>query len=97
MPVGSIADAVTQLKQISKSLSFSDIQVGTVCEGYIESICQYGAFIDMGGVTVFVHRTCLLNPSEFPLDFYTPGNQIMVRVTEIDCENRRIFCEEYRP
>lgn len=67
MIVGSITGAVTQLKQAAKPMPFSDIHAGAVCEGRIENICQYGVFFDIGNVTVFVHKTCLLNPDMLPL------------------------------
>lgn len=95
MVIGSITGAVTQLKQAAKPISFSDIQVGAVYEGRIEIIRQYGVFVDIGNVTVLVHKTCLLNPGECPLDFYIPGNRIVIRITEIDGEKGRVSGEEY--
>lgn len=97
MIVGSITGAVTQLKQAAKPMPFSDIHAGVVYEGRIENICQYGVFVDIGNVTVFVHKTCLLNPGECPLDFYIPGNRIVVRITEIDGAKERVSGEEYHP
>lgn len=60
-------------------------------------ICQYGVFVDIGNVAVFVHKAHLLNPGECPLDFYIPGNRIVVRVNEIDYAKGRISGEEYYP
>lgn len=95
--VGSISDVVTLLKQTTKSIFFSDVYAGAVYEGRIEMICQYGVFVDIGNVTVFVHKAHLLNPGECPLDFYIPGNRIVVRVNEIDYAKGRISGEEYYP
>ena len=69
-----------------------DLQVGMVVPGLVSNITAFGAFVNIG-----VHQDGLVHISQLadkfvssPGDVVKLGQQVMVRVTEVDLKRKRI-------
>lgn len=68
----------------------SAIQEGTVLEGAVKNITDYGAFIDLGGVDGLLHVTDISwSRVNHPSDVFQVGQIVKVKVIKIN-ENNRI-------
>jgi len=70
---------------------FEQVVAGQVIEGTIKSIVDYGLFVDIGGFEGLVHRT-EISWKEVPVPpkSFSVGNQVEVKVLEVDKEKERI-------
>ena len=67
------------------------LQKGQVRKGVVSSIVNFGAFVDLGGVDGLVHVSELAQRHvEVPDQVVTVGQEVMVKVIDIDLERRRI-------
>jgi len=74
-----------------KARRYAEVQEGSVLDGTVRSLTEYGAFVDLGGVDGLLHISDIswsrvANVS----DVLTIGQQIEVKVLKIDPETRRI-------
>jgi small subunit ribosomal protein S1 len=68
-----------------------EIAPGDICTGVVSNLCDFGAFIDLGGIDGLIHISELswgrvIHPREM-LDI---GQQVRVHVISVDRDNRRI-------
>ena len=76
-------------KQREKLLT--NIKEGSILEGRIKNITDYGAFIDLGGIDGLVHITDIAwRKINHPSDLLEVGNQIKVKVLKFDEEITRL-------
>lgn len=76
-------------KQREKLLT--NIKEGSVLEGRIKNITDYGAFIDLGGIDGLVHITDIAwRKINHPSDLLKVGNQVKVKVLKYDEEITRL-------
>ncbi|MDR2685144.1 MAG: 30S ribosomal protein S1 [Rickettsiales bacterium] len=73
-------------REVIKKLS-----VGTIIEGLIKNVTEYGAFIDLGGIDGLLHVTDIswkrvANPKEV----LHVGDKVKVKVIQFDAESRRV-------
>lgn len=69
----------------------SDIQEGSVLDGVVKNITDYGAFIDLGGVDGLLHVTDISwSRISHPSEVLTMGQTIKVQVIKYNEENQRI-------
>src|SRR5918997_689648 len=67
------------------------LQPGLVIEGQISNIVDFGAFVDLDGVDGLVHISELAQQHvENPREIVQPGQDVRVKVLEIDSERRRL-------
>src|SRR2546422_849887 len=67
------------------------LQPGLVVEGQISNIVDFGAFVDLDGVEGLVHISELApHHVESPREIVHPGDEIRVKILEIDSERRRL-------
>jgi small subunit ribosomal protein S1 len=67
------------------------LAVGSIFEGPVTSITDYGAFVDIGGIEGMVHVSELSRRRVgHPKEIVTPGQVVKVKVTKIDETGRRI-------
>src|SRR5919206_492501 len=67
------------------------LQPGLIIEGQISNIVDFGAFVDLDGVDGLVHISELAQPHvNNPREIVQPGDEIRVRILEIDSERRRL-------
>lgn len=77
---------------ISSIKTIEDLKVGEVLQGVIRNVTAFGAFIDLG-----LHQDGLCHISELsksfvkdPLDVVNIGQQVKVKVIDVDIEKKRI-------
>jgi len=76
-------------KQREKLLT--NIKEGSILEGRIKNITDYGAFIDLGGIDGLVHITDIAwRKINHPSDLLEVGNQIKVKILKYDEEITRL-------
>ena len=76
-------------KQREKLLT--NIKEGSILEGRIKNITDYGAFIDLGGIDGLIHITDIAwRKINHPSDLLEVGNQVKVKVLKYDEEITRL-------
>lgn len=90
--IGSIKQLLDEEKEAKSKEFWANIEVNKMYIGTVTSISEYGAFVDLDGVV-----QGLLHISEMtwerdkkPKDIVSVGEEIKVRVKELDKENKRI-------
>jgi len=79
-----------ELKEQRQKL-LSNISEGSVIEGKIKNITDYGAFIDLGGIDGLVHVTDISwRKINHPSDVLTLGEKIKVKILKFDQEITRL-------
>ena len=79
-----------ELKEQKKQL-LDKIEEGSIIEGRVKNITDYGAFIDLGGIDGLVHITDIAwRKINHPSDFLEIGNQIKVKILKYDEEITRL-------
>jgi small subunit ribosomal protein S1 len=71
--------------------TYERLEEGAVVEGRVRSITDFGAFVDLGGVDGLVHVTEIsYGRVGHPRDALTVGDEVQVKVLELDREKDRI-------
>jgi len=74
-----------------KARRYAEVQEGSVLDGTVRTIMEYGAFVDLGGVDGLLHISDIAWSRVANVgDVLTVGQQIEVKVLKIDPETRRI-------
>ena len=88
--IGSIKELVEEEKKKRLEEFWNNIDVGKKYLGTVTSISDYGAFVDIGGVQGLLHISEMTwGRNQNPRDILTVGQEIEVRVKELDKENKR--------
>lgn len=84
--------AVVEQNQATKKQElFEGIKVGSVIEGTVQRLTDFGAFVDIGGIDGLVHISQLShNHIDKPSDVVQEGEKVNVKVLSIDRDNERI-------
>lgn len=90
--IGSIRALLDEEKNIKSKEFWDNIEVGKMYIGTVTSLSEYGAFVDLEGIV-----QGLLHISEMtwerdkkPKDILSVGQEIKVKIKELDKENKRI-------
>lgn len=76
-------------KQVSKV--WDNIEVGKKYEGFVKSITDFGAFVDIGGVDGLIHVSELSwTKIKHPSEVLKIGDKVSVNILEFDKEKNRI-------
>ncbi|QAA22626.1 30S ribosomal protein S1 [Sporolactobacillus terrae] len=74
-----------------KTATLESIQEGSVLEGTVQRLTDFGAFVDIGGVDGLVHISQLAHYHvEIPSEVVAEGDHVKVKVLAVDPENERI-------
>jgi small subunit ribosomal protein S1 len=74
-----------------KEESFNALTEGSVVEGTVRSVMDFGAFVDLGGVDGLVHVTEMSwQRGVKPGDVVRTGDQVQVKILKIDRDKRKI-------
>lgn len=88
--IGSIKELVEEEKKKKLEEFWNNIEVGKKYLGTVTSLSDYGAFVDIGGVQGLLHISEMTwGRNQNPRDILTVGQEIEVRVKELDKENKR--------
>ncbi|WP_413380455.1 30S ribosomal protein S1 [Alkalihalobacillus sp. 1P02AB] len=67
------------------------IEPGSVIEGTVQRLTNFGAFVDLGGVDGLVHISQLAHHRvESPSDVVSEGDKVKVKVLSVDTESERV-------
>lgn len=67
------------------------LQSGTVCKGVVTNLCDFGAFVDLGGVEGLIHISELSwGRVGHPRDVLRSGQQVEVYIMSVDPQEGRI-------
>ncbi len=74
-----------------KEQLLNELQVGEVRTGRVSSLCEFGAFVDLGGADGLIHISQLSwKPVAHPGDVLQVGDEINVYVIAVDRQKKRI-------
>ncbi len=89
--VVSRAALLREEKKRLREETLARLEVGGVAEGKVRSLTDFGAFVDLGGVDGLVHVTEISHRHvRKPSDALEIGQEVRVKVLEIDTERNRI-------
>ena len=78
-------------RESKRSNTLSSIHEGKVMSGIVKNITEYGVFVDLGGVDGLLHITDMSwGRIKHPSDLFKIGDQINVRVLNLDLEKERV-------
>lgn len=70
---------------------FSNIQPGSIIRGQVTNVCDFGAFVDLGGIEGLVHISEMSwGRVHHPRDLVQPGQEVEVYVLSVDPEQERV-------
>ncbi|WCK56063.1 30S ribosomal protein S1 [Aneurinibacillus sp. Ricciae_BoGa-3] len=74
-----------------KNQVLEDLQVGSVIEGTVQRLTDFGAFVDVGGVDGLVHISEIsYTHVDKPSDVLKEGDKVNVKILKVDPANERI-------
>jgi small subunit ribosomal protein S1 len=74
-----------------KNQVLEDLQVGSVIEGTVQRLTDFGAFVDVGGVDGLVHISEIsYTHVDKPSDVLKEGDKVSVKILKVDPANERI-------
>lgn len=78
-------------RETKKEDTLKVLEEGSVMEGIVKNITDYGAFIDLGGIDGLLHITDLSwGRLQHPSEMLTVGDSINVKVLKFDKEKERV-------
>ncbi len=78
-------------REIKKEDTLKVLEEGSVMEGIVKNITDYGAFIDLGGIDGLLHITDLSwGRLQHPSEMLNVGDSIQVKVLKFDKEKERV-------
>ncbi|MEZ4318986.1 MAG: S1 RNA-binding domain-containing protein [Myxococcota bacterium] len=72
------------------STFWQSVVLGQELEGVVRNVQSFGAFVDVGGVDGLIPKRELSWGDEAPSDLIGVGEQVTVRVLEVDHQNRKL-------
>lgn len=88
--IGSVKVVVEEEKQKKAEEFWNSIEIGKKYIGTVTSISDYGAFVDIGGAQGLLHISEITwGRNQNPRDLLKVGQEIEVKVKELDRENKR--------
>jgi small subunit ribosomal protein S1 len=83
--------AMSELRKEQKERLLQELKEGDTCQGEVSSLCDFGAFIDLGGADGLVHLSELSwGRVNHPSEVLKVGDKVSVYVLSVDREKRRI-------
>lgn len=83
--------AVQESREHKKDELLSQLREGDVRTGTVSSVCDFGAFVDIGGADGLVHLSEISwSRVKHPSEVLKPGDKVQVYILSIDNERKRI-------
>lgn len=83
--------AVQEVREVKKDELLSSLKEGDIRTGTVSSVCDFGAFVDIGGADGLVHLSELSwSRVKHPGEVLKVGDRIPVYILSIDNERKRI-------
>lgn len=78
-------------RQELKEKTLKCIEEGSVIDGIVKNITDYGCFVDLGGIDGLLHITDMSwGRVNHPSDLFKVGDEVRVKVLKFDPENERV-------
>lgn len=88
--IGSIKELVEEEKSQKQAEFWNNIEIGKKYIGTVTALSDYGAFVDIGGAQGLLHISEMTwGRNQNPRDILEVGQEIGVKVIELDKENKR--------
>ena len=85
------SERAAQVESGKRSQIIHKLTLGTIVEGHVTNLCDFGAFIDLGGVEGLIHISELSwGRVAHPTDMLTTGEKIKVTILDINEVEERI-------
>lgn len=89
--VGSVREVLKEARRAAEEKFWAVAEVGTIYNGIVKSMTDYGAFIDLGGIDGMVHISELSwNKLRHPSQVLKIGDQVEVYIKDLDHEKKKI-------
>ena len=89
--IGSAKIIIDEEKKKKEDEFWSNAEVGKEYKGIVNSICSYGAFIDIDGIQGLLHISEMTwDRGANPNDILKQGQEIKVKIKALDKENKRM-------
>ena len=83
--------AVQEVREGRKDELLSSLKEGDVRTGVVTSVCDFGAFVDIGGADGLVHLSELSwSRVKHPSEVLKPGDKVQVYILSVDNDRKRI-------
>lgn len=83
--------AAQEMRQRRKEELLGELEPGQVRHGRVSSVCDFGAFVDLGGADGLVHVSELAwSPTSHPSEVVSVGQEVDVQVLSVDREKKKI-------
>ena len=77
--------------QVQREILFKELEIGSILEGRVKNITDFGVFVDLGGIDGLLHITDLSwGRVNHPSEIVNLNDDITVKVIEYDEERKRI-------
>ncbi len=89
--VGSVKMLSQQIAAATEELFWKSIFINKIVKGTVKKIMPYGAFVEVEGVTCFVHISDLsFKRIESPAEVLKEGETLNFKVIELDRDNKKV-------
>lgn len=86
-----LSERAAQVKAGTRASVLSTLKVGDTCTGRVTNLCDFGAFIDLGGVEGLIHISELSwGRVGHPKDLLRRGQDVRVYVMDVDQDHGRV-------
>jgi len=83
--------AMRQWRREQKAELLANLQEGDICHGRVSSLCNFGAFVDLGGADGLIHLSELAwGRVSHPREVLQAGDEVDIYVLNVDRDKRRI-------
>ena len=83
--------AMRESRKLQKEKLLAELKEGDVRTGQVISLCDFGAFVDLGGADGLIHLSELSwRRVAHPADVLTVGDEVQVHVINVDLDRKRI-------
>jgi small subunit ribosomal protein S1 len=85
------SERAAQVESGQRAAVLSELKPGTVCKGRVTNLCDFGAFVDLGGIEGLIHISELSwGRVGHPRDVLSSGQQIDVYIMAVEPDEERI-------
>ncbi len=86
-----LSERAAQVQPGQRAAILSTLEAGTIIEGTVTNLCEFGAFVDLGGVEGLIHISELSwGRVGHPRDILHSGQKVRVYIMAVDSEQERI-------